>query len=200
MICDQCNMNDANIQMRLTRNGETIDLNLCPGCAAKLQIEGGMMPSLFDSFFSPGWPSHDLITPALFGSDIGREPGQLQRQIKACPVCGQRYEDFRKTGLLGCSTCYETFRPWIEQVLKRVQRDTRHTGHRPSLIADFRKSSQEASQSESPAAGAGDAGVKAAEPKDKLTALKLELSQAVQAEDYNRAAKLRDQIQGLEEA
>lgn len=196
MICDQCNVNDASIQMRLTRNGETIDLNLCPTCAAKMQTVGGALPSLFDSFFSPSWPSSDHLTPAMFGLDFDREQGQLHRQTKACPVCGQRYEDFRKTGLLGCAACYETFKPWLEQVLKRVQRDTRHIGHRPGLTANTESSSEDVNnKNQKDIEGIS---AKAAEPKDKLSVLKMELSQAVEAEDYHRAAQLRDQIQGLE--
>ena len=198
MLCDQCNINEATIQMRLTRNGETIDLNLCPGCAAKLQMGGGSMPSLFDSFFSPGLPSYDLLMPALFGSDFDREQGQLHRQTKACPVCGQRYEDFRKTGLLGCSTCYETFRPWLEQVLKRVQRGTRHIGHKPGLKANTQDSPEKAEIKERSEKASESDNAKTIEPDDNLTALKRELSQAVEVEDYNRAAQLRDRIQGLE--
>ena len=73
MLCDHCHANEANIQMRLTRNNETTDLNLCPACAAKLQSGGGAFPPLFDSFFSHGWSGPNLIGTALFGSEAGRQ-------------------------------------------------------------------------------------------------------------------------------
>lgn len=194
MLCDHCHANEANIQMRLTRNNETTDLNLCPACAAKLQSGGGAFPPLFDSFFSHGWSGPNLIGTALFGSEAGRQA----EQIRHCSHCGQSYQDFRTTGLLGCSHCYETFRPWLEQVLKRVQRDTKHVGHLPGQSDQSVVVSKAAP--DRPAHCVGTSPAAETEPTDELSTLRLQLAEAVQNEDYTLAAGLRDQIKAAQDA
>lgn len=207
MLCDHCHINEANIQMRLTRNNETTDLNLCSSCAAQMQSGSGMIPSLFDSFFNQGWSGHDLIGTALFGSDTVRQTDHMP-QVKACANCGQAYKDFRETGLLGCSHCYQTYRPWLEQVLKRVQRDTRHVGHRPGQVEELfatkaTTSSPDISDTPAQTTEKGSAEIEThaepAEQDDKITGLRSQLKQAVKIEDYQEAARLRDLIHELED-
>ena len=38
-----------------------------------------------------------------------------------CSVCGQTFAEFQKTGLFGCSACYEAFEPELERLFKRIQ-------------------------------------------------------------------------------
>ncbi|NLB08337.1 MAG: hypothetical protein GX832_01430 [Clostridiales bacterium] len=192
MLCDHCLINEANIQMRLTRNNETTDLNLCPACAAKMQPGSGAFPPLFDSFFSHGWSGPNLIGTALFGSEAGRQA----EPVRHCSHCGQSYQDFRTTGLLGCGHCYETFRPWLEQVLKRVQRDTRHVGHLPGQ-ADQSPAVTKAPPGRS-ARCAGTPSAAEPESADRLSILRSQLAEAIQDEDYTLAADLRDQIKATE--
>lgn len=50
---------------------------------------------------------------------------------KVC-VCGATYEDFRRTGLLGCARCYTTFREELTQIVACTQFGIRHVGRAPS--------------------------------------------------------------------
>ena len=87
-----------------------------------------------------------------------------------CPDCGTDYMEFRKLGRLGCPNDYVVFRAGLLPLLDRVHRATRHVGKRPAK-----------------ALGLGDASA-------EKRRLRRELRQAVRAEDYERAARLRDRI------
>lgn len=50
---------------------------------------------------------------------------------KRCPVCGTTLARYRETGLLGCETCYRTFRGELLPVIRRMHGGTAHTGGRP---------------------------------------------------------------------
>ena len=91
-----------------------------------------------------------------------------------CPNCGRSYYDFNKTGRLGCAECYKAFENPVRATLKRMQKNTRHTGKIPS--------------------GQSEELLK----KRRLEELKKELSKAVSEEDYELAAKLHKEIKALE--
>lgn len=93
---------------------------------------------------------------------------------KVCPACGYHFAQFRSNGLLGCDQCYESFKEELRPVIKRIQ---------GSVI-------------DKPDAPAEEAKVS---PEDKLKLLKEELARAVAAEEYERAAQIRDQIRAQEE-
>jgi protein arginine kinase activator len=94
-----------------------------------------------------------------------------------CTYCGLRIEEFRKTGRLGCSHCYVTFESNLKTLLRRLHGGTRHVG-KVYLPPD---SSQ-------------------AEQEERLAGLKLKLDRAVENEDFERAAQIRDLIRTLEGA
>lgn len=99
--------------------------------------------------------------------------GQADADEAAC-ACGMTLSRFRETGLLGCPKCYATFQEELEPVIERSQGGRRqHMGVRPA----FGASAQEASA---------------------LEKLKEALRKAVEGEDYERAASLRDQIRAME--
>ena len=83
-----------------------------------------------------------------------------------CPNCGVRLVDLRKTGRVGCANCYEVFRKQILPLLKRVHGSVVHEGFVPV----------------SPEAPVG------------LPRLREELRRAIEAEDFEQAARLRDRI------
>jgi protein arginine kinase activator len=91
-----------------------------------------------------------------------------------CPDCGSSYLDFRRTGRLGCPYDYVVFRAGILPLLDRLQRAKHHTGKRP------RRGS---SRSDQP---------------NEIRSLWSRLREAVQAEQYDAAARLRDRIRGKE--
>ncbi|HOX38542.1 MAG TPA: UvrB/UvrC motif-containing protein [Candidatus Brocadiia bacterium] len=92
---------------------------------------------------------------------------------RKCPECGITFLEFQSAGRLGCPKDYELFEPGLEGILDRVHVSTAHVGKRPS--AD-------------PAAAAS---------RKRLQHMKQLLTEAVAAEDYESAAKLRDKIREM---
>ncbi len=48
-----------------------------------------------------------------------------------CPVCGTTYDQYKRTGLVGCSACYEAFREKLLPVIRRMHGETVHVGAHP---------------------------------------------------------------------
>lgn len=91
-----------------------------------------------------------------------------------CPVCGISFEEFRQIGRLGCPHDYEHFREELKPLLESIHGGLRHVGKVPrSLPADARRQTE-------------------------LIKLRQEIQQAIAVEDYERAARLRDQIDTIE--
>ncbi len=105
----------------------------------------------------------------------GEEAGAADR-AEACGFCGLAHADFKKTGRLGCPECYACFEVKLRQLLGRIHGSSQHTGkvYLP------------------PGPAADDA--------DRLQVLRGRLERAVAAEDFERAATLRDTIRALEGA
>jgi protein arginine kinase activator len=91
-----------------------------------------------------------------------------------CNCCGLSYEEFRKKGRLGCRMCYITFKQQLLPLLKKIHGATRHTGKSPLVFG--KKISFE----------------------DRLKELKERLERAIKLEEYEEAARIRDQIRELE--
>lgn len=91
-----------------------------------------------------------------------------------CPRCGAGLADFRETGRLGCGECWEVFAAPLTDLVRRLHGATRHVGER--YVA--------------PGAAASIAGT----PSPAEEGLREQLREAVASEDFERAARLRDQL------
>jgi len=94
----------------------------------------------------------------------------------ACPSCGATLQDFRDTGRLGCAHCYVAFEPHLRELLRRIHGAERHVG---KLYLDA-------------------APVSVDDAPKVITELQERLRRAVEAENFELAADLRDRIRGLE--
>lgn len=100
------------------------------------------------------------------------EPEEAQ---PACDVCGMTFAEFRQKGLLGCPHDYDLFEKPLAPLLERAQEGTlQHVGKVPHKASSSQKKQTE------------------------LLRLRASLRAAVSAEDYERAATLRDRIKELE--
>ena len=98
-----------------------------------------------------------------------------------CKLCGSTMNDIKKTGKVGCSECYDTFFSELMPTIRNVHGNTEHIGKRPVIeyetVEDDKPEKQE---------------------DKKLESLKAELKQAIEDENFERAAELRDKIKELE--
>jgi len=165
MMCDECGIRPATIRLMSIINGEKIARNLCANCLAEVKKQ---LPEL--DLFSPEGLFASLLAAA---KQIDR-PRQPEIEI-TCPNCGTTYEQYQKSGLLGCAECYTAFREPLEALLLRIHGQTRHTGRVPGAPRD---------------------GVAT---KHNVAELKRRLAVAIQTEEYEQAAAIRDEIRALDE-
>ena len=120
-------------------------------------------------------PINELLTNfVLAHSGLAKEAGTV------CEQCGISWADFRQSGLLGCEHDYSLFEKDLTPLLHRAhEQATHHIGKVP--------------------ARRGGTGVPMKRTVD-VSRLRKELARAVESEDYERAAKLRDQIKQAESA
>jgi protein arginine kinase activator len=107
-------------------------------------------------------------------------PVQTPEKISAeCQNCHLTYKDFKKIGRLGCSECYKYFRKYLVSLLKRIHGSSQHLGKLPVKLA-------------------GANADKTKKKVDTLPELKEKLQKAISSEEFEEAARLRDQIRQLE--
>lgn len=92
----------------------------------------------------------------------------------ACPDCGMTLDEFRKKGRLGCAKDYEVFKSHIGDLLERVHGARAHVGRVPGATETDTLRSQ------------------------RVNALKQQLDEAIRAEAYENAARLRDELKQLD--
>ncbi|MDR1705609.1 MAG: UvrB/UvrC motif-containing protein, partial [Clostridiales bacterium] len=103
-----------------------------------------------------------------FGGNDKPETGPV------CARCGLKYEDFRTEGRLGCAECYTAFRPQIDSILKSIHGSGEHLGK------ISRKAPPEITL------------------KRELGNLRRKLKEAIENEEFETAAQLRDKIRYAE--
>lgn len=91
-----------------------------------------------------------------------------------CSGCGWSLMDFKQKGRLGCPKCYETFGEQLEPLLLRMHNATTHTGRLPGIGEDQLQRIQQ------------------------LSELRSKLESAIREEEYESAARLRDELRQLE--
>jgi protein arginine kinase activator len=120
-------------------------------------------------------PINELLTNFVMNhTGLANKP----QETLACPQCGMTWAEFRQTGLLGCEHDYPAFEKEMTPLLQKAHEGAaHHVGKVPTRR--------------------GGTGVPAKRTID-MSKLKKELARAVETEDYERAAKLRDQIRQAE--
>ena len=114
------------------------------------------------------------ILQSLIGQHVSAVAEELSRLI--CPTCGIKYMEFRADGRLGCPADYELFRTGLVPILQRIHRATRHVGKAPRRGEPRRVLGSE------------------------LLELRQQLRRAIDGENYELAAHLRDTIRQKEAA
>lgn len=211
MLCDICHNKQAKIFYTEIINGEKREQHLCEDCAGEYAAF-----SLKDKLGND-FPLSGILSGILSNYAMGANKSEDNQQ--SCPRCGMTFEQFKKTGKLGCAECYNTFAGVVDKNLRSIQGADQHKGKRPhnasmlipaaSVPADVKKFEPEVvSPSDLKAEGQKimDVGKTPAETaevpvKEKSEAELRELmNAAVAVEDYKEAARLRDLIRSMKKA
>ncbi len=165
MLCQNCQKKAAKVHFTHIVNDNKVEVFLCDDCArekSKININMPMDLSTFITSFM-GFNNETVNTERHSGDFV-------------CQVCRLGYSDFKKTGKVGCSNCYEAFKEKLGPVLKRIHGSDTHTGKIPAKLSSGIKLSRE------------------------IKELKNDLNKAVRDEEYEKAAEIRDRIKILQSA
>jgi protein arginine kinase activator len=120
-------------------------------------------------------PLNELLSSLLAaGPEPTPAPGAALPP-QSCPHCGITFEQFRQSSLLGCPSDYEVFEKQLAPVIAKSHAgNTRHKGKVPAKAPEDTKHQLE------------------------LLHLRQELDLALESEDYELAARIRDRIKKLQ--
>jgi protein arginine kinase activator len=170
MICDECREREAVVHLTQIVNEQVNTIHLCEKCAAERGVES---PALLTKT-----PLGTFL--AAMGKSVAAEGGGTA-VAGTCPACGFTLADFREAGRLGCSECYVTFGSQLRDLIRRLHGSTLHVGERYTGMG-----------APPPAAA-----VPASAARDGEE-LRERLRKAVEAENFELAAELRDRLRTLE--
>lgn len=115
-------------------------------------------------------PVSELITKFVMA-----QAGGAQTKAGACPECGMSFTEFRSSGMLGCPECYKEFENQLGPLIERAHEGgTHHVGKAPKRVGG------------------------SVDRQERITTLRKQLGEAIVAEQYERAATLRDQLLHVE--
>ncbi len=125
---------------------------------------------------SPGGVSKTPLGSFLAAMGKGPEQAPVAARAAAtCEHCGASFQDFRESGRLGCPECYQAFEAPLRDLLRRLHGATHHLGERYV-----------------------DRGQAATETQPRVADLREQLRVAVETENFELAAELRDRLRVLE--
>lgn len=159
VTCQKCGKRPATTHIMQTIGGNTVELNLCQTCAAKLGYSG-----------LSGFSVNELFG-SLFGEGV--QPKSKTPQVR-CPSCGCTFQEISRTGKVGCAKCYEVFYNRLLPNLERIHGKVQHVGKLPAEA---------------------DTALKAKREEEEL---QRKLREAVEKQDFEQAAVLRDRLKELE--
>ncbi|HVM61689.1 MAG TPA: UvrB/UvrC motif-containing protein [Verrucomicrobiae bacterium] len=158
MLCDICKKTEATVHLTQIVDGKMLKVDLCESCAKEKGVQE-----------AAGFSLANLLVELGAG-----EESRIEAPGAPCPVCGFTQAEFKKTGRLGCSACWETFEPSLASLLKAMHKGDHHVGKIPARAMHTLALSS------------------------KMQELTEQLEKAVREEKYEDAAQIRDQIREME--
>lgn len=168
MLCHDCNQREATLHFTKIINGNKTEIHLCDKCARE---KGEYIPG------SNGFSIHHLLSGLLnFEQTVQNSPNRApQQKDLQCEKCKMTFHQFARAGRFGCARCYETFHSKLDPMLRRVHGgNTTHIGKIPKRIG------------------------KDIQLQRKIQQFKQQLQHHISREEFEEAAKLRDEIRSLE--
>ena len=185
MLCQICKANPATIHIQEIVNGEASTLHICAECAQKRNLsEGNAANSHFHEML-------ERLTQAIASSadlklaELFEPKKQEEEEVPdlACTVCGTTFQSYRKTGRLGCASCYGQFGQLLIPELALIHHGSVHCGKTPPETME---------QWQDPAVS------ERINMRRELEELRRGLDESIRREEFELAAELRDKIASIE--
>lgn len=176
MLCEKCKQNPATVHYQQNINGQLTEYHLCEHCANEMELTPSFDNMFDNSFFNDSFFNDNMFKGFLngFSSPLSISGSKQSSSSLTCPSCGFSFNDIQQQGKFGCADCYKTFSNQIDSILKNIQANNQHNGKFPQ------KSGTEL------------------RVKHEIESLKLKLQKAIENEQYEEAAQIRDKIKELE--
>ena len=176
MLCQKCHKKTASVFISSIINGQETRIYLCDDCVKDYPLFNFNFQNPFsikdvmDKFKIDEDPSIDQEKDSLLPVD-----NDSKEEDVICPNCYSTYNEYKQTVKLGCSRCYEAFEEKLKPVLKNIYGHEEYIGKIPKKDNSHIYISKE------------------------IRILREDLNRAVEQEEYEKAAGIRDKIKELEE-
>ena len=128
--------------------------------------------------YSDVFSGFGLNLSELFGGFLGdMMPAIPAGKTQRCEKCGSSFDEIVRSGKVGCADCYRTFYDKLLPSIQRIHGKIKHSGKTST---------------------ASPAEEKVESPLEKIEKLKAAMNEAVAKQDFESAAKIRDEIKALE--
>jgi len=171
MLCQDCRKREARVQITQIVNNEKTTLSLCKECAAARGFHSPLENAPF--------PLAELLSGMADAPQ--KDKTATPAETLSCPACGLTFEEFARQGRFGCGECYKAFRVRLEPIMRKIHGASLHRGKAPTGEA---------------AATEKDGAI----PVKEEERLQGELKKAVEAEDFERAAEIRDKLKSIRDS
>lgn len=167
MLCVQCKKRQAEKNFTVIKNNKKTVLSLCKQCAAQQGFQNPLDPGPF--------PLAELLLGMTKGFNQP-ETGEKEATL-VCSGCQLSFEEFARQGRFGCGSCYSSFRPRLEGIMRKIHGSSMHRGRNPGMGTSPTKNQ--------------------IVPVKEEERVERELVKAIENEDFERAAELRDKLRSL---
>ncbi len=166
MLCQDCRKREAQIHLTQIVNNEKTTLSLCRQCA---EARGFHSP-----LDSGPFPLAEILS-GLAKNPLAVQQPEMAEKLE-CQNCHQTFDEFTRQGRFGCGQCYAAFRPRLEPIMRKIHGASLHRGMQPQMSRLDSVQQQVL-------------------PIKEEERLENELRKAIEAEDFERAAGLRDKME-----
>lgn len=197
MLCQKCNKNIATVFVSAIVDGKNSQMYLCTECAKEFHnsmnsdmqipfpIEDVLSNMGINQDILKAWKSligNPEIDENKNGFEIEEPKTEIPNKVEEnkeeldikCSLCNTTFSEYKKTGKLGCSKCYSNFEEQLKPIIEGIYGYSNHIGKFPKDAYQDVEAIREVEQ------------------------LKEQLNIAIEKEEYEQAAELRDRILELE--
>ncbi len=171
MLCQDCKKRESKVNFMQIINNEKTSISLCKECASARGFHSPLGNAQF--------PLADILTGLAASLPLQKQVAQ--EETITCESCGLTFDDFTRQGRFGCGDCYKAFRNRLEMIMRKIHGASMHRGKTPVIEMTGENTTENFSIREE-------------------ERLKDELQKAINSEDFERAAELRDKLKSIHES
>ena len=168
MICQDCKKRESQVHLTQIVNNEKMSLSLCKECAAARGFHSPLENIPF--------PLAEILSG--INSKMTGTLAKAKTSSLKCAQCGLTFETFTQQGRFGCSECYTSFRESLQTIMRKIHGASLHRGRTPDIVDTESGESQPL-------------------PVREEERLEKQLAKAIESEDFELAAEVRDKLKTL---